>query len=87
MHKDFRTLFVFKHRRKTKKFTLKWQIPLIEKRVTLIVFGINIQPGFHWNALCIHTGELVLLAGGEGEQDLVGGGEGAVPCVVVQSPL
>ena len=33
LHKDFRTLFVFKHRRKTKKFTLKWQIPLIEKRV------------------------------------------------------
>ena len=33
LHKDFRTLFVFKHRRKTKKFTLKWQIPLFEKRV------------------------------------------------------
>ena len=33
LHKDFRTLFVFKHRRKTKKFTLKWQITLIEKRV------------------------------------------------------
>ena len=33
LHKDFRTLFVFKHRRKTKKFTLKWQIPLIEKQV------------------------------------------------------
>ena len=33
LHKDFRTLFVFKPRRKTKKFTLKWQIPLFEKRV------------------------------------------------------
>ena len=44
LHKDFRTLFVFKHRRKTKKFTLKWQIPLFEKRVSLLLPGVQ-YPG------------------------------------------
>ena len=41
----------------------------------------------HWNAFDIHAGELVLLAGSEGEQDIVGGGQRALPRVVVHSPL
>ena len=34
LHKDFKSVFVFKFRQKTKKFTPKWQKPLFEKRVT-----------------------------------------------------
>ena len=33
LHKDFKSVFVFKFRQKTKKFTPKWQKPLFEKRV------------------------------------------------------
>ena len=33
LHKDFKSVFVFKFRQKTKKFTPKWQKPLLEKRV------------------------------------------------------
>ena len=34
LHKDFKSVFVFKFRQKTKKFTPKWQKPLFEKRVS-----------------------------------------------------
>ena len=34
LHKDFKSVFVFKFRQKTKKFPPKWQKPLFEKRVT-----------------------------------------------------
>merc|ERR1712062_293941 len=33
LHKDFKSVFVFKFRQKTKKFTPKRQKPLFEKRV------------------------------------------------------
>ena len=33
LHKDFKSVFVFKFRQKTKKFTPKWQNTLLEKRV------------------------------------------------------
>ena len=33
LHKDFKSVFAFKFRQKTKKFTPKWQKPLFEKRV------------------------------------------------------
>ena len=36
LHKDFKSVFVFKFRQKTKKFTPKWQKPLFEKRVTAV---------------------------------------------------
>ena len=36
LHKDFKSVFVFKFRQKTKKFTPKWQKPLFEKRVTWV---------------------------------------------------
>ena len=35
LHKDFKSVFVFKFRQKTKKFTPKWQNTLFEKRVLL----------------------------------------------------
>ena len=35
LHKDFKSVFVFKFRQKTKKFTPKWQKPLFEKRVVI----------------------------------------------------
>ena len=35
LHKDFKSVFVFKFRQKTKKFTPKWQKPLFEKRVII----------------------------------------------------
>ena len=37
LHKDFKSVFVFKFRQKTKKFTPKWQKPLFEKRVIVEV--------------------------------------------------
>ena len=36
LHKDFKSVFVFKFRQKTKKFTPKWQKPLFEKRVPCV---------------------------------------------------
>ena len=33
LHNDFKSVFVFKFRQKTKKFMPKWQKPLFEKRV------------------------------------------------------
>ena len=40
LHKDFKSVFVFKFRQKTKKFTPKWQKPLFEKRVSDTTFVI-----------------------------------------------
>ena len=37
LHKDFKSVFVFKFRQKTKKFTPKWQKPLFEKRVNRLI--------------------------------------------------
>ena len=41
LHKDFKSVFVFKFRQKTKKFTPKWQKPLFEKRVIGAVVVIH----------------------------------------------
>ena len=38
LHKDFKSVFVFKFRQKTKKFTPKWQKPLFEKRVYIVAW-------------------------------------------------
>ena len=43
LHKDFKSVFVFKFRQKTKKFTPKWQKPLFEKRVHHKVDGNHLS--------------------------------------------
>ena len=42
LHKDFKSVFVFKFRQKTKKFTPKWQKPLFEKRVHKCETGLDL---------------------------------------------
>ena len=42
LHKDFKSVFVFKFRQKTKKFTPKWQKPLFEKRVIAVPLFANV---------------------------------------------
>ena len=54
LHKDFKSVFVFKFRQKTKKFTPKWQKPLFEKRVTHWSLEIRFQcclllEDLHWS--------------------------------------
>ena len=41
LYKDFKSVFVFEFRQKTKKFTPKWQKTLFEKRVTNHIKNIH----------------------------------------------
>ena len=54
LHKDFKSVFVFKFRQKTKKFTPKWQKPQFEKRVRYTLVALQMWPDFmsHISACC-----------------------------------
>ena len=89
LHKDFKSVFVFKFRQKTKKFTPKWQKPLFEKRVISegAFFHPKLDEGFPLikTKTCLHSKRIepCALEGGQVENQ-EGGDQGskghAQPC-------